>query len=284
MIVFHHQTALRKYLLATGKAGKTIGFVPTMGALHAGHISLIARSKSENTLTVCSIFVNPTQFNNAADLEKYPRTAETDMQMLIGAGCDILYMPAIPDVYGKLVGVTEHFDFNGLETHLEGTSRPGHFAGVAQVVKLLLEIVQPQKLYMGQKDFQQWLIVRRLVDMTGMATEVICCPIYRELNGLAMSSRNVRLSAAGRERAAAIYSTLRWAKASLPALSFAEIERQATQMLDANPDFKTDYFKILRADDLQPAGAFSEHISFVIVTAVEVEGVRLLDNVLAEPV
>lgn len=279
MLLFLHQEDLRKYLSSEKSAGKSIGFVPTMGALHPAHASLVRASKQTNDVTVCSIFVNPTQFNDAADLEKYPRTAEADIALLLDVGCDVLYMPQAADVYGGAVEVQSHFDFGGLETELEGSSRPGHFAGVAQVVKLLLEIVSPDKLYLGQKDYQQWAVICKMISLLHLPVTVVRCPIVREANGLAMSSRNSRLSPRARETAGAIYATLEWALSQIGKTDFRTIEAQAIQTLDAHADFKTDYFKILHAADLSPADWFNGRDPLVIVTAVVVEGVRLLDNV-----
>ncbi|MBK8486507.1 MAG: pantoate--beta-alanine ligase [Bacteroidetes bacterium] len=282
MKLFLHQSDLKKYLHSVKKQGHSIGFVPTMGALHAGHISLIQQSKTTNDLTVCSIFVNPTQFNDSTDLAKYPRTTEADISMLLAAECEVLYLPQTKDVYGDVVKVQTQFDFEGLDTGLEGSSRPGHFAGVAQVVKLLLEIVQPDILYLGQKDYQQWAIINKMNSLLNLSVQVVRCPIYREENGLAMSSRNSRLSVEARGTAGIIYTTLQWAISKLAEMKFDTIEMEARKKIDANADFKTDYFKILNAENLKPMVKYNEQNAFVIVTAVVVEGIRLLDNVVKE--
>lgn len=282
MKLFLHQTDLKKYLNSVKKHGHSIGFVPTMGALHAGHITLIQQSKATNDITVCSIFVNPTQFNDSTDLAKYPRTTEADIAMLLDAGCEVLYFPHTKDVYGEVVAVQNQFDFEGLDTGLEGSSRPGHFAGVAQVVKLLLEIVQPDVLYLGQKDYQQWAIISKMNSLLNLTPRIVRCPIYREGNGLAMSSRNARLSVEARNTAGIIYTTLQWALSKLPEKKFEAIETEARKKIDANTDFETDYFKILNAENLTPIYKYDEQISIVIVTAVVVEGIRLLDNVVKE--
>lgn len=282
MKLFLHQTDLKKYLHSLKEHRHSIGFVPTMGALHAGHITLIQQSKAMNDITVCSIFVNPTQFNDSTDLAKYPRTAEADIAMLLAAGCEVLYLPPANDVYGEAVAVQTQFDFEGLDTGLEGSSRPGHFAGVAQVVKLLLEIVQPDVLYLGQKDYQQWVIISKMISLLNLSPHLVRCPIYREDNGLAMSSRNARLSEEARNTAGIIYTTLQWALSQLPEKNIDAIEMEARKKIDANTNFKTDYFKILNAENLSPIYQYDEQISIVIVTAVVVEGIRLLDNVVKE--
>ena len=258
--------------------GNKIGFVPTMGALHEGHISLISVSKGSTNITVCSIFINPTQFNDLKDLEKYPRPIESDINMLERAGCDILYLPEVTDIYPLGEAATEKFNFGGIETLLEGASRPGHFAGVAQVVKILLEVVLPDKMFIGQKDYQQCMIIKDLIKQMQIATEVVICPIYRELHGLAMSSRNVRLSPELRKKAGAIYATLQYASSLLHILPISEIENIAVNSLNVLEDFKVDYFEVLNAENLQSINNISEVKKIVIITSVIVGGVRLLDN------
>ncbi|MFN3939567.1 MAG: pantoate--beta-alanine ligase, partial [Chitinophagales bacterium] len=222
------------------------------------------------------------QFNDSADLAKYPRTIESDTKILVYAGCDVLYLPTGADVYNGEVKVTEKFNFYGLDTILEGASRPGHFAGVAQVVKLLLDITEPHKIFLGQKDFQQWLIIQRMVQMLKMPVAVVRCPIYREENGLAMSSRNIRLSEQARKDASVIFQTLQWAAAQLPFMPAQKIEREAVNRINGVRNFITDYFNILHASDLTPVVRYDSAKETVIVTSVLVEGVRLLDNLLIE--
>ncbi len=273
---------LAPYLHNMRASGHSIGFVPTMGALHAGHISLLSVSKGSTDITVCSIFVNPTQFNDPKDLEKYPRTIERDIAMLEAAGCDILYLPEVSDIYPTGEAAMEQFSFGAIETLLEGASRPGHFAGVAQVVKILLDFVQPNKLFLGQKDFQQCLILKKLTAQLQIPIEVVVCPIYREMNGLAMSSRNVRLPEVLRLKAGCIYATLNYAASLLRILPPQEIELIAKHAIEEREDFKVDYFKILHANDLQPVEHINGLSKVVIITAVIVGGVRLLDNILLE--
>lgn len=258
--------------------GAKIGFVPTMGALHQGHISLVETSKKRSNITIVSIFVNPTQFNDPKDLEKYPRPIEQDIQMLEAAGCDILYLPEASDIYGPVTQVTDKFDLAGLDLELEGASRPGHFAGVAQVVKILLEITRPDILFLGQKDFQQCLILTQLINSLKMPVELVMCPIYREPHGLAMSSRNVRLNPQIRLKAGAIYASLQYAAAMVNILTPNEIQHAATAALNTIESFNVDYFLLLNADNLKPITPETPAKRIVIITAVIVDGVRLLDN------
>lgn len=258
--------------------GAKIGFVPTMGALHQGHISLVEASKKRANITIVSIFVNPTQFNDPKDLEKYPRPIEQDIRMLEAAGCDILYLPKASDIYGPVTQVTDKFDLAGLDLELEGASRPGHFAGVAQVVKLLLKITRPDILFLGQKDFQQCLILTQLINSLKMPVELVMCPIYREPHGLAMSSRNVRLNPQIRQKAGAIYASLQYAAAMVNILTPQEIQQAATAALNTIEGFNVDYFLLLNADNLKPITPETPANRMVIITAVIVDGVRLLDN------
>ncbi|MBK7442048.1 MAG: pantoate--beta-alanine ligase [Bacteroidetes bacterium] len=223
-----------------------------MGALHQGHISLVETSKKRSNITIVSIFVNPTQFNDPKDLEKYPRPIEQDIQMLEAAGCDILYLPEASDIYGPVTQVTDKFDLAGLDLELEGASRPGHFAGVAQVVKILLEITRPDILFLGQKDFQQCLILTQLINSLKMPVELVMCPIYREPHGLAMSSRNVRLNPKILQKAGAIYASLQYAATMVNILTPHEIQHAATAALNTLEGFNVDYFLLLNADNLKP--------------------------------
>ena len=282
MQIIKHRNTLTPLLQNLRASGHKIGFVPTMGALHEGHISLISVSKGSTNITVCSIFVNPTQFNDPKDLEKYPRPIESDINMLEKAGCDILYLPEVTDIYPLGEATTEKFSFGGIETLLEGASRPGHFAGVAQVVKILLEVVLPDKLFIGQKDYQQCMVLTNLIKQMQIPTEAVICPIYRELHGLAMSSRNVRLSPELRKKAGAIYATLNYASSLLRILPISEIENIAANSLNVLEDFKVDYFEILNAENLQPIKSLSDTARVVIITSVIVGGVRLLDNLVVD--
>jgi len=279
MLIFHHQADLRLHLLKAVSGGNKLGFVPTMGALHEGHISLIEAAKARNCLCVASIFINPTQFNDAADLAKYPRTEGKDIGMLEAGGCDILYLPEVVDVYKEGMQA-ETVNLEGLDLLLEGASRPGHFAGVAQVVGILLRIVQPDYLFMGQKDYQQIQVVQHLIQQLNLSVELIMCPIFREQNGLAMSSRNRRLTPEQRMAAGVIYQTLIKASREAMKRELPVTEQEAREHLNSFRGFDVDYFSFHHAKSLRPIRFYDPSIPMVLLTAVIVDGVRLLDNVL----
>ncbi len=221
MILFRRSDDLSKWLNQETASGKSIGFVPTMGALHAGHISLITISKKETDITVCSIFVNPTQFNDPKDFQKYPITLEKDIALLEAAGVDILFLPGVSELYPTGTANLEHYDLGQLENLLEGKYRPGHFQGVCQVMYRLLHLVRPDHLFMGQKDYQQCMVVQRLLTLLGLPIQLHRCPIIREADGLAMSSRNQRLSPAQRANATAIYRALLLLKEEFACLRYS---------------------------------------------------------------
>lgn len=283
MIIFKHAPDLVAYLEKQRAAGKTIGFVPTMGALHPGHISLITISKKETSLTVCSIFVNPTQFNDPKDFQKYPITIEKDIVLLEKAGADILFLPEVGELYPTGTKGLEHYDLGPLETILEGEFRPGHFQGVAQVMQRLLNMVRPDDLFMGSKDYQQCMVVQRLIQLMGLPTTLHRCPIIREPDGLAMSSRNVRLDPEQRPRSVAIYKTLKNLQAAWRALPnsdyptrpIAVLVAKATEALES-AHFRVDYVTIADRDTLQPAAEGSDHP--VALIAAFMGEVRLIDN------
>ena len=212
MYLFKRSTDLKKHLDLVRKSNKRIGFVPTMGALHNGHLSLIQAARQKNDVAVCSIFVNPTQFNDPKDFEKYPVTIEDDIKKLNTISTDILFLPSVEEMYPEGLQSSLHYDFGDLETILEGKFRPGHFQGVGRIVHKLLDIVQPDQLFMGQKDLQQCLVVRRLLAIIHSGVKLVVCPTEREGDGLAMSSRNARLSPAARKNAPAIYQALQGIK------------------------------------------------------------------------
>lgn len=259
---------------------KSIGFTPTMGALHEGHYSLISRSLEQNDISICSIFVNPTQFNNADDLEKYPRTLEDDANGLEKAGCHILFAPSIDDIYpGGSDSYKVDIDLKGLDTKMEGEHRPGHFDGVVQVVKRLLDIVQCDRLYMGQKDFQQFTIIQHMIDTLGMSVQLIVCPILREDDGLAMSSRNRRLTPDHREKANIIHRVLTRSKEWLKSKSLTEIEETALEYMDV-PGFRPEYFTLIDGTTLEPIHD-KEGVDYIVAcTAVWAGEVRLIDNMI----
>ncbi|HVS94868.1 MAG TPA: pantoate--beta-alanine ligase [Puia sp.] len=276
MIIFKRAGDLTPWLQTQQTAGRRIGFVPTMGALHEGHISLIAISKKAASLTVCSIFVNPTQFNDARDFEKYPVTIEKDIALLERAGTDVLFLPDLAQLYpGGTTGL-EQYDLGALETVLEGKYRPGHFQGVCQVMRRLLQIVRPDDLFMGSKDYQQCMVVGRLLDILAMPTLLHRCPIVREPDGLAMSSRNVRLSAEQRIRATAIFKALQSIRRGwTPGASAAPLIAGAGRLLSA-AGFRTDYVSIADDRTLEPLDAWREH-AVALIAAFQGE-VRLIDN------
>lgn len=260
------------------KKGNTIGFVPTMGALHTGHLSLVKKSIKENDLTIVSIFVNPTQFNNKIDLAKYPRTLEADLSLLMPLKVDIVFNPSVQEIYP--LGDTEGLDIDlgGLDTYMEGAFRPGHFKGVAQVVRRLLEIVGPDRLYMGQKDFQQFTIIQFMIRNLKINTTLVVCPIIRETNGLAMSSRNVRLSEETRAKAGIIYKTLKAIRKNILVKSIKELEAYGLKKL-TNAPFEPEYITIVDGNRLTPLKDINESNYAIACVAVWADGVRLIDNI-----
>ena len=248
-----------------------------MGALHDGHLALVRAARAGSELVVASIFVNPTQFNDAADLEQYPRTEERDRKLLAAEGCDALFLPGVAEIYPNGTNTATPIDLMGLDQPMEGAKRPGHFAGVVQVVERLLRIVKPDHLYMGQKDFQQTAIVRRLIEARGLAVDLRIEPTVREADGLAMSSRNVRLPPEHRPHATLLYETLHRAKTLKGVLSPPELERLALWQLTEH-GFRPEYFKIVDAKTLRELATFEESDFPVACTAVWVGAVRLIDN------
>ena len=254
----------------------SIGFVPTMGALHPGHISLVQACRKENTVCVTSIFINPAQFNNSDDFRKYPVTIEKDIDMLEEAGCDILFLPSTDEIYPPGINA-ENYDIGPLETVLEGEFRPGHFQGVAQVVDKLLAIVLPDNLYLGQKDFQQCMVIRKLIADKKYTTTVHICPIIREADGLAMSSRNMRLNETQRKQAIAMNASLHSIKNNFRKGSTAAAIVGARNILQQH-GFKTDYVAIVDASDLSPIHAWDGKSKAVALVAAYIDDIRLIDN------
>jgi pantoate--beta-alanine ligase len=269
----------RDWLAEKHSAGKSLGFVPTMGALHDGHIALVERAVRENDLSAVSIFVNPIQFNNPEDLEKYPRTLEKDLEMLEKAGCDMVFIPTPEGMYPE--AVQEKYHFGALEEVMEGALRPGHFNGVAVVVKRLFEMIRPQRAYFGEKDFQQLRIIQQLVMGESIPVEIVPCPIVRETDGLAMSSRNRRLSPEERKHAPAIYEILRWAKTMAGKVPVDQLCREAEARLNAVPGMKTEYFILAETDTLQAIHTWDEGKKGIAAfVALWLGEVRLIDNML----
>lgn len=278
MFIFKTVDELQLHIRQLKSKGETIGFVPTMGALHNGHGSLITKAKTETSIAVCCIFVNPTQFNQAADLEKYPRTLEHDIDLLNTLKTDILFLPSVDAVYPKDVDTTVNLDFGTLDKLMEGEHRPGHFDGVAQVVKRLLDIVQPDKLFMGQKDYQQFSICRYMIEQLHIPTQIVVCPIIREESGLAMSSRNLRLTDEQRAIATNIHKVLQVVKTNFNRTNIAELKKNAIDSLSKIAEFQLDYFEIADGETLVPATETSATV--VACTAVFVGEVRLIDNII----
>jgi pantoate--beta-alanine ligase len=278
MIIFKYADQLARYIEQQKTAGKLIGFVPTMGALHNGHIALINQSKKNTGVTVCSIFVNPTQFNNPSDYQLYPNTIEKDIEKLEAAGCDVLFLPAIAEMYPQGTTNLEHYDLGYLETLLEGKFRPGHFQGVCQIMNRLLTMVKAHKLFMGQKDYQQCMVVSRLLQLMKSPTELITCPTLREADGLAMSSRNMRLSPEDRQKATTIYKSLTLIKQECNnGGAWPVIKNKATQLL-TDAGFKIDYVELANANTLEPATDLNG--PRVALIAAFLHDVRLIDNML----
>lgn len=280
MLVFKRTNDLQRFLKNSDNERKTIGFVPTMGALHHGHISLVRQSRKACQITVCSIFVNPTQFNDASDFNKYPKTVERDIEMLHDAGCDVLFLPDVTEVYPEGTTLNKPYDFGFIAQTLEGEHRPGHFAGMAQVVERLLKITAPAKLYMGQKDYQQQLIVAQLIKQLKLPIQLIAATTVREKDGLAMSSRNVRLSPSSRKLAVEISTTLKRARQQIQRSekSINEVQQQAIDYLSNQRGIELDYFAIRNATTLDyPLG---KNEKLIALAAVKIGGVRLIDNML----
>lgn len=260
------------------KKGTTVGFVPTMGALHQGHLSLIKQAKKENDLVVVSIFVNPTQFDNSEDLINYPKTIDTDLSLLKSVACDVVFTPSANEVYANNVQSTV-FDFDGLEHQMEGKFRNGHFDGVGTIVKRLFEIVTPTKAYFGEKDFQQLQIIRKMVEKNQLSVEIIGCPIYREKDGLAMSSRNERLTKKHRAISPFIYKTLKQAKIEFGTKNVNDVIVWVENEFKKQPLLELEYFEIANEEHLQTIKNKNEkqkHRAFIAVFAGEI---RLIDNI-----
>ncbi len=279
MIIFHHIHHLQKHLKYHQLIQKKIGFVPTMGALHHGHISLIEQSKQVTDITVCSIFVNPTQFNDVKDFDKYPITIDADTRKLIHAGCDVLFLPSAKEIYPNGTQQLEHYDLGIIETVFDGKYRPGHFQGVCQVVNRLLKIVEPNLMFLGQKDYQQCMVIEKMIELTGLNTTIRICPTLREPDGLAMSSRNMRLSETERKQAVAIYETLQMMKKDLTKGNLTPLKQKATNYLQSK-GFRVDYTEIANACTLALLDEWNGQQKAVALIAAFVNDVRLIDNMI----
>jgi pantoate--beta-alanine ligase len=281
MILLKTESDLHKYLGSQREKESSIGFVPTMGALHEGHISLVKQARHNSGFAVCSIFINPTQFNDPSDFAKYPVTVAKDIQMLEEAGCDLLFLPSVSEIYPDGTGKGVQYEIGYLETVLEGKFRPGHFQGVCQVVHRLLGIVKPDDLYLGQKDYQQCLVIRRLLEITGLekSTKLHISPTLREPDGLAMSSRNARLDPALRNKANAIFQVLIMIRQNIIPGETGSSRMKALSILEKN-GFNPDYVAIATAKDLSPVDIWDGQQKIAILAAAFLGEVRLIDNML----
>jgi pantoate--beta-alanine ligase len=277
MIIFKRSVELNRYLKGLKAEGNRIGFIPTMGALHHGHISLIEQAETQSDTTVCSIFVNPTQFNNPGDFSKYPVTIEKDLLLLEGSGTDILFLPDVEEIYPGGMKALPGFDLGWLETVLEGSFRPGHFQGVCQVMDRMLDIVQPHHLFMGQKDYQQCMVVKRLLELKNSDTELVTCPTVREADGLAMSSRNLRLSVEERKKAVAIFNTLNYIRKNFGEEAITTLKNNAKQLLETS-GLKVDYVEIADAGNLSILDRPIADRNAIALIAAFMNEVRLIDN------
>lgn len=275
MKIFNRVSALRNALAECDRDG--IGFVPTMGALHAGHRSLVERARRENATVVVSVFVNPTQFNDPRDLRCYPRTPEADARLLEEAGADFVLMPSVEEIYPE--PDTRQFDFGRIDKVMEGATRPGHFNGVAQVVSRLFDLVRPARAYFGEKDFQQIAVIKEMVRQMALPIEIVECPIVRGEDGLALSSRNTLLDPAHRAAAPQIYAALREGVSQARTLTPAELTAWVTTEVERSPLLKVIYFQIVDARTMQEITAWEDSVRIQGCIAVQAGPVRLIDNI-----
>ncbi|MFA6151639.1 MAG: pantoate--beta-alanine ligase [Chitinophagaceae bacterium] len=282
MIVFKTTSDLQNYVDIQKNSGSSIGFIPTMGALHKGHISLISKAKEEGMLTICSIFVNPAQFNEKQDFDQYPSTIGEDITLLESAACDILFLPSVKEIYPEGTENAKEYHFGKLENVFEGAQRPGHFNGVGKVVAILLNIVKPDALYMGSKDFQQCLVVKDLCKQMGLSSQIkfVACPTQREPDGLAMSSRNRRLNEGQRARAGLIYQCLISIQSKMETgTPYATVEKECNDLMIAK-GFEPEYISLANADTLEPIEDYNTNIKMVALIATRIGNVRLIDNLI----
>ena len=277
MIIFKKKIDISNYIVNYKKTSGKIGFIPTMGALHKGHISLIEASKKTDTLTICSIFVNPTQFNNTADFEKYPVTIEKDIDMLEKAGCNVLFLPSVEEIYPADSSTTLPYELGFIETVLDGKYRPGHFQGVCNVVQRLLDIVQPNTIYLGQKDYQQCMVIKKLTELIQSPTQIIICPTLRESDGLAMSSRNMRLTSVERIKAVRISEVLLFIKQEIKPGNLQDLKQRCINYL-TNEGYNVDYVEIADATNLILLQNWDGKTKLVALVAAFLNEVRLIDN------
>ncbi len=279
MLLLQTKEKLQNKLYSLSALSKTVGLVPTMGALHNGHISLIEKAFKENDIVIVSIFVNPTQFNNQEDLRKYPKTLDHDLSLIKNISSSIIvYAPSVNEIYkGKVE--SEKYNFNGLDLVMEGAFREGHFNGVGTIVEKLFASVQPNRAYFGEKDFQQLQIIKKLVEIKKIPVQIIGCPIVRENNGLAMSSRNERLSQETRIKASFIYNTLAEAKVKFRTKSALAVKNWVKNKFKKNKDFQLEYIQISDVETLKPVQRKSKNKEYRAFIAVIADNVRLIDNI-----
>lgn len=277
MILFKKAADISSFLTKYAKNGVKTGFVPTMGALHQGHISLINESKRNCGITVSSIFVNPTQFNDPKDFAKYPVTINSDIDGLEKAGCDVLFLPDVKEMYPNGTTALPKYDLGYLETVLEGKYRPGHFQGVCQVVHRLLDIIKPDTLFLGQKDFQQCMVIKKMIEITELPVITSVCPTLREPDGLAMSSRNMRLNSDERKKAALISQTLDYIKREIKPGYLGDLQERAVNYLTME-GFSVDYIEIADSNTLQLQEYWDGNQSLVALAAAYLNEIRLIDN------
>ncbi|WP_336835258.1 pantoate--beta-alanine ligase [Sphingobacterium siyangense] len=280
MEIFKTKASLQAYLQEARSTGQKIALIPTMGALHEGHLSLLNYAKPISDIRVCSIFVNPTQFNDPKDLEKYPRPIENDIKLLESVDCDILFLPSVDEMYPDKNEVW-HLDLGELDQIWEGEKRPGHFQGVTQVVYKLFTLVQPDIACFGQKDFQQVMVIKRMIAMKDLAIQLAICPIIRDQDGLALSSRNARLSEAGKRTALALSRSLQYVKDHIhDAIPLAEIKDKALQILTDTDGLSVEYFALCESSTLKEVNHIDFSKQHVALVTAWVEGVRLIDNMI----
>ncbi|WP_457609794.1 pantoate--beta-alanine ligase [Lutibacter sp.] len=277
MLVFAKIKSIQENLKSL-KKGTSIGFIPTMGALHKGHLSLIERAKKENDIVVVSIFVNPTQFDKKEDLINYPKTIDQDLTLLKKINCDIVFTPDAEEIYSNNIK-SQLFNFDGLEHQMEGKFREGHFDGVGTIVKYFFEIISPHKAYFGEKDFQQLQIIKKMVRKNHISTKIIGCPIYREEDGLAMSSRNSRLTKEHRKAAPFIYKTLKQVKNKFGTKNALEITKWVENEFKKQPLLKLEYFEIANEETLQPIKNKDFKQNYRAFIAIFADKIRLIDNI-----
>ncbi|QQL49352.1 pantoate--beta-alanine ligase [Mucilaginibacter ginkgonis] len=276
MEIFYTKDSLQKHLKILKQKGQTIGLVPTMGALHKGHLSLLEISKQQTDISVCTIFVNPTQFTNADDLKNYPRPIKTDIAKLKTADCDVLFMPGIEEMYAA--NEQWHIELGDLEHLLEGKFRPGHYQGVTQIVYKLFTLVEPDKAFFGQKDYQQFLVINKMVEIFRLPIKLVMCPILREPDGLAMSSRNIHLSAEEHQNALILSRALWYIKDSFNGETLKDLLNKGRDMITAQNGVELEYFEVADAETLRPTNEQTAHI--VALTAAKVGSTRLIDNMI----